>query len=938
MPSSEILAVLSDEVTEASGAVGAHLANLVDAADEAAFNDARELYREQVKRITDVCEALNMDGLRRVCAFVDHNVGLLHICEVAAPRQMLFERWLHAVLGYLKAPRDGVYCHEVAELFQRPEWPEPLDDSQAIELEQALRALDPASLDEAAAGPARQTEAQPEDVVLEIPADCNHKLVDAFLSEGPAQAGEYSALIQQIVRGEGWADELNECRRLVHALKGSANTVGVRGVATLCHHVEDILEHLAERALLPTGELARLLIKVADTLEMMFEALLGTGDAPFDAQAVLQRVLDCINRMESGEELVGASEALAPADVPSDAGGRTAAKVIDKIEPKVRVAARMLDDMLRASGEMTISAGHVHARLQQALRVVTELRERQTALWDRTTDMEKFVGTQGIAATRRQALAAAGATPAGFDPLEMDQYSEMHTFVHALAETVADLQLLGSRLIDSLASVDTAVTQQASINEGLNEMLMTSRMVPASALESRLARTVRQAADQCAKQVQFAVEGTDVMLDDQMINVLIDPLQHMLRNAVDHGIESPSHRINEGKDETGRITLAFKRDGNYLVIGCRDDGAGLDLPRIYAHALERGLIDSEARLSDDEIARLVLRAGFSTAAAVTELSGRGVGMDIVNTNVARLKGSIDIRTQPGRGATFTMRLPMSLGIVHCLLAIVGQQVFALPTDNLEQIIYDGAHSVKRIDGAWRFQEGDISCPALTLGHLVGLTTNPGLVPGDAHRHVVLMNDISGKVAIAVESITAGQALVIKKLGRYLDGVIGTIGASILGDGTVVPILELSDLLRIERGETLSQNSARPAEADGIHADVLVVDDSLSVRTALATLLAEQGFRVRTAKDGIEAIEAIHEHCPALVLADLEMPRMNGLELTAHIRADVATRDLPVVMITSRTATKHRSQARAAGVSDYITKPYQEGDLVTRLRTILNKAA
>jgi len=938
MPSSEILAVLSDEVGEASDAVGLHLVALVEAPDEATFDDAREQYREQVRRIAEVCETLGMGGLAQVCTFVDRNLTALQMGGLAAPQQALFERWLHPVLGYLKAPRDGVYCHEIAELFQRSAWPEPLDDGAALELEQVLCALDTASLDEATAGPARQTEATPGDVVLEIPEDCNRKLVDAFLTEGPAQAGEYSALIQQIVRGEGWADDLNECRRLIHALKGSANTVGVRGIATLCHHVEDILEHLAERALLPTGELAQLLIKVADTLEMMFETLLGTGEAPFDAQAVLQRVLDCINRMESGEELSDTGDTV-PAPTPDEAAANSAApKGADKVEAKVRVAARMLDDMLRASGEMTISAGHVRTRLQQALRVMTELRERQGTLWDRTTDMEKFVGTQGIAATHRQALAAAGATPAGFDPLEMDQYSEMHTFVHALAETVTDLQMLGSRLIDSLAAVDTAVTQQAAINGGLHEMLMTSRMVPASALESRLARAVRQAAGQCGKRVQFAIEGTDVMLDDQMINVLIDPLQHMLRNAVDHGVESPSVRIGQGKDETGRITLGFKRDGNYLVVSCRDDGGGLDLKRIYAHAIERGLIDSEAPMNDDEIARLVLRPGFSTAAAVTEISGRGVGMDIVNTNVARLKGVIDIRTQTGRGTTFTLRLPMSLGIVHCLLAVVGHQVFALPSDNLEQIVYDGAGSVKRVEGAWRYQEGDVDCPAFTLAHLVGATAVSGIRQGDGHRHIVLMNDISGKVAIVVESITAGQALVIKKLGRFLERVVGTIGASILGDGSVVPILELSDLLRIERGELApQQDAARQAHA-AVRADVLVVDDSLSVRTALSTLLAEQGFHVRTAKDGIEAIEAISEQRPALVLADLEMPRMNGLELTAHIRADVATRDLPVVMITSRTASKHRTQARAVGVSDYITKPYQESDLVMRLKMILNKAA
>jgi chemosensory pili system protein ChpA (sensor histidine kinase/response regulator) len=934
MPSSEILAVLADEVSEAGGAIGAQLAALAAAPDAAAFDEARARYRDQVQRIGGVCDALSMEGLQRVCAFIEHNLELLGPGMFDSGRERLFECWIPAVLGYLKAPRDGVYGRELAELFRRAAWPAPLDAAAGAELERSLCALDAAELDAATAGPQRETLAQPQDVALEIPSDCNPKLVDAFLSEGPAQAAEYSALIQQIVRGEGWAEELNECRRLVHALKGSANTVGVRGVATLCHHVEDLLEYLAERAQLPRGELAQLLIRVADTLEMMFETLLGTGEAPLDALAVLQRVLDCINRMEAGEEL----SAPAPA-APADEAATRPERPEPKVEAKVRVAGRLLDDMLRASGEMTISGGHIHTRVHQALKVVAELRERQSNLWDRATDMEEFVGTQGIAATRRQVLAAAGTAPAGFDPLEMDQYSELHTFVHALAETVADLQILGSRLIESLTAVDTAVGQQAAINTSLHEMLLSSRMLPAAALESRLARTVRQAAEQSGKHVRFAIEGAEVMLDDHMINVLIDPLQHLLRNAVDHGTETPATRLACGKDETGRIVLGFRRDGNYLVIACRDDGAGLDLARIYAHAVECGLVDGEARLSDEEIARLVLRPGFSTAAAVTELSGRGVGMDIVNTHVGRLKGTLDIRTQAGRGTTFTLRLPMSLGIAHCLIASVGGQAFALPSDNLERIVYEGAHAVTLVDGAWRYREGELDCPAYTLAHLVGATAFAGIEPGDGQRHLVLMKDPAGTVAIVVEAVTAGQDLVIKKLGHYLRGVVGTVGASILGDGSVVPILELADLLRVERGDGQAQRASTrsPAPASA-HTEVLVVDDSLSVRTALATLLGEHGFQVRTAKDGLEAIESLGEHRPALVLADLEMPRMNGLELTAHIRANAALRALPVVMITSRTAAKHRNLAQAAGVSDYITKPYQEDDLVTRLRTLLARAA
>jgi chemotaxis protein histidine kinase CheA len=566
------------------------------------------------------------------------------------------------------------------------------------------------------------------------------------------------------------------------------------------------------------------------------------------------------------------------------------------------------------------------------------LRERHATLWDRSNEMEGFVATQGIAAGRRQALATAAsavATP-GFDALELDQYNELHTYVHGLTETVADLQLLATRVADALAVVDTAVNQQKLLNDELHDLLMTSRMFPVANLESRLQRTVRQAAEQCGKNVALRVEGSDVMLDDQMVNALIDPLQHLLRNAVGHGLETPPERVQTGKPETGEIVLSFARDGKYLVVTCRDDGMGLNLARIREQALERGLIADGEDPNDNDVARLILRSGFSTAESVTQVSGRGVGMDIVHSHVMGLKGTIDIRTEAGQGATFTLRLPLMLSIAHCLLTVVGSETFALSSANLEQIVYEGARDVAPDGDGWRYSDGAITCPAHYLSRLVGSAQAWSGVPHERLRHVVLMNDVAGKVAIVVDAVIGGQDLVVMKTGRYLSKVRGTFGASILGDGSVVPMLELTELLRIEHGEAAAPGTTAQTLPNAL--DVLIVDDSLSVRTALATLLEEEGFRVRTAKDGVDAIEAIGERRPAAVLADLEMPRMNGLELTAHIRANAATRHLPVIMITSRTAEKHRRQAAAVGVNDYITKPYRENDLVLRLRTMLNKAA
>lgn len=983
MLSSEILEVLADEVRMAGEEMGTSLSRLVDGA-EVAFDEVREDYLVQVQRISSAAELLNLGGLEGVCAFIADNLGAIEPGGLGDGRQALFRRWPQLLLGYLKAPRDGVYAREMAELFRTSDWPQPLDEAASTALEQALVAINDPDDHDTEQVADRQAEARPEDVALDLAPDVNPQLMEIFLTEGPAQAGEYSALIQCVVRGEGWTDELNEARRLIHALKGEANTVDVRGVATLCHHVEDVLEHLVESSTLPEGELSNLLVKVGDTLEIMFEAIAGTGDAPQDAQAVLQSVLHWANRLDHGEfreNGVGGTEsepgepgseanvpaagkaqdvpappastdedtpsapAAAPApearEQPSAAPGQTYVPSTPIVDPKVRVSTRVIDDMLRISGEMSISRGHVLERLQQASKVVGQMHERYTALQQRSSDMEDLVTTQGIAAGRHHAAKDAGAAAlVGFDALELDEYGELHTHVHALTEAVADVQLLERHLADVLAAVGAAVGQQGLLNTELHEQLMTSRMVPAGTLASRLQRTVRQAAERCGKSVMLDLEGADVMLDEQMMNVLVDPLLHLLRNAVDHGLETTAQRTELRKPPTGRITLGFTRDGNYLVVTCAEDGAGLDLARIRAQAIERGLIAADQNLSENEIARLILQPGLSTADTVTEVSGRGVGMDIVNTRVAKLKGSIAIHTQTGQGTTFTLRVPMSMGIAHCLLAVADGQTYAIPTDELNRIVFGGVRQVERLGRGWLYRDGETSCPAYSLGQLAGNRVEPGFDRDDDERHVVLVNDMDGHTAVMVDAVTAGTDLVIKPPGRHLSKVKGLIGASILGDGTVVPILELTEMLRLQRGETAPLQRAAGAAAETVGAeagDVLVVDDSLSVRTALLALLTEEGFKVRTAKDGVEAIEAIQKQPPAAVLVDLEMPRMNGIELTTHIRANEATRSLPVLMVTSRTTQKHRTQAEEAGVDSYVTKPFRESDLLLLLRTSLSKA-
>ena len=969
MSMNEILTVLADEIDAARAPMNAALADFAAAMDGAGRTLAVELYLEEVQRIGSAAETLGLEGVAGLYAVCERNFqALLAHPHVTPEVQALSERWPQLLCNYLRAPHSVDAAHTLAFLFADPNCPAPIDADSAEALQAIL--LDVSLERMAAEGPARATEATPADVVLDIPGDVNPALIEAFLAEGPLQAAHYSATLQRVIQGEVGVDALNEARRVVHAIKGAANTVGVRGVANLSHHLEDILEVMGGNSLRPEGALARLLMQAADCLEMMFETLIESKDAPPQALSVLQQILACANRMDRGEFDFAplTSDTPTPFPVtPSMSEEMTPTAVAVPPTPKLRVAASTIDGMLRQSGEMTIARAHIQERLNQALKQVHDLRENHALLWRRGGELENMVTIRGVAAGEKRDSGAsggtnvAGAAPSAalgrntapalppsmavgmFDALEMDQYSEMHGEVHALVETIADLRALGSNLLDTLAALNTAVTQQGLVNNELHETIMGARMVAAGALEPRLARTVRQACEATGKRATLRIAGGDVSLDDQMLNDLVDPLSHLLRNAVDHGIEAPETRTGASKPEAGRITLSFARVGSYIVIECADDGVGLDLVLIHGTAAARGLIEESRELKDEDIARLILLPGFSTKAEVSQVSGRGVGMDIVHNALGKLKGEIDIQSEPGRGCRMILRVPMSLGSAHCLLARAGDDIVAVPSENLERVVHAGAARIERAGNQWMFRDEIDACAAYDLSDLLGYSEEDSLGGANDQRPVVVLRDAKDKVAIVFDKLLGGRDYVIKGLGHYLSGNKGTVGASLTGDGRVLPVLDITALLRRRRGiadnvvalvPRADKSAARAAAA----LDILVVDDSLSVRTSLTQFLNSEGYATRTARDGVEALEEIEKRKPAAVLVDLEMPRLNGLELTARLRAHSATQAIPIIMITSRAAEKHRNQAQLAGVDMYLTKPYREEDLLARLRGLLAKAA
>jgi chemotaxis protein histidine kinase CheA/ActR/RegA family two-component response regulator len=471
-------------------------------------------------------------------------------------------------------------------------------------------------------------------------------------------------------------------------------------------------------------------------------------------------------------------------------------------------------------------------------------------------------------------------------------------------------------------------------------VVLRTRMVPIQTVAPRLQRSVRQTCRLVDKEVELTIRGADTLMDSNVLNSMIDPLMHILRNAVDHGIELPAERQRLGKSPVGHIELSVLREGNTIIIRCQDDGAGLDLTAIRHLATERGLLAADKPLEEEELARLILLPGFSTQGVATQTSGRGIGMDMVYSRLLDMKGSLRIQTQSGQGCLMELRLPVTLISTHALLVRIYERLYALSDRGIEQILYSGVGTIQKLGNTMTYHLGDEIYEMTSLETLLNL-------PSDRRTHaravppILLVREETGAIrAVLAPEAVDSRDLVVKPLGPYVPKLNGVVGATILGDGSVAPVLDLPELLRapttLRQAPTFAQPTASAAPTVR-RQSALVVDDSLSARRSLAQFVQDTGLEVRAARDGLEAIEIINSKHPDIVLADLEMPRMNGLELAAHLRANQTTHDLPIIMITSRSTDKHRREAAAMGVNAYLTKPFAENELLGHIKQLLQQS-
>jgi chemotaxis protein histidine kinase CheA/ActR/RegA family two-component response regulator len=916
MRGNDLLTALADELKGLAP-------ELASAYDSGSVGD--DAYLTSITRLSEAAGYMGLAGVQRIGACVTDNLQHLDTDDQDARVLVrpFFTEWAQLLEAHLRNATEPAPIESLIAHFGGGWVPLPLDESALTELRAELSAASGigAALDETEQAAPEALEAA--DLALDISSDVDAALLDAFLHDSPPQAAEVTQSLQGWIADPTQTELLRNAKRAAHTLKGSANILGIRGVAKVAHRLEDILEICENESAPPSSMRAQALMSAADCLEQMVATVAGEDSAPENALAIVE-LLDAA-RSNDASDTVRQRVLDAPAAPAAQtvAAARNALPAPARSEPKAttRVPTELLDNLVRMVGELTIKIGELDQELKSAAGHSRELIERDRAVQKRLYELEHSVDIRGLQARHKLNVVHA---PSDFDSLEMDQYNEVQSLTRALIEETTDARELGLGLKDELAGLAGILHQQQRLMRELQHLTSQTRMAPVETIVPRLQRNVRQTAAATHKQASLVVIGHDILVDADVLNQLLDPLLHILRNAVDHGLETPDEREAAGKPRAGTITLTVARRGQVVTVQVADDGRGLNLRDIRSRAVERGMLSADAMPTDAEIARLTLLPGFSTRDMVTEISGRGVGLDVVATRLRALSGAIDIRSEAGRGLTIELRFQASLVATHALFIRDGGQVFGIASHAVRTAVPAVAVQLERENGVLFALIDEVKYPAHELATLTGMrgASNP------ERRNLVLVDTESGPIGVLTDAILEASELVTRPTGRYLKRIPGVAGIGLTGNGSVIPLLDIAELARTPRDQAMrAAAEARSQSKELRRSRVLIVDDSMSVRRAVATLLEDHGYDVTLARDGLEAVKSMEVARPDVLLTDLEMPNMNGLELAAHVRSVAALAQLPVIMITSRSMDKHRRQAIASGVNTYLTKPYTDQELL-----------
>jgi chemosensory pili system protein ChpA (sensor histidine kinase/response regulator) len=806
--------------------------------------------------------------------------------------------------------------------------------------------------------------------------------VDAIDAElFPIFEEEAQELLPQLAsRMRDWAARPSDpagpaaCMRTLHTLKGGARLAGAMRLGELAHRLETAIEHLAAREHNRDEDVEALFARV-DAIGATFEGLAGGGAAAMPASveqppAAVEQPPVAVPVLSLADALpVAPTPAVEPvpspepvasvepqAELPPEtsvpsgdapgidwqrfagADGAVDRRADERQRPvasagSVRVRAPLLDRLVNHAGEVSIARSRIENEVVQLKGSLGDLTENLERLRAHLRDIELQAETQ--ISSRMEAAKAIGES---FDPLEMDRFTRFQELTRMMAESVNDVATVQRSLQRTLQSTEDDLAAQARLTRDMQDDLLRTRMVEFESLSDRLYRVARQAAKELHKQVRLDIVGGSIEVDRGVLERMGGAFEHLLRNCVAHGIESPEDRERAGKDPSGQITVAVGHEGNEVAVEFRDDGAGLNLGRIRERGVSLGLVAPDAQPSEGELANLIFTPGFSTASSVTELAGRGIGMDVVRNEVNALGGRIETASAPGQGTSFRLVLPLTTAVTQVVMVRAGAVTVAIPATLIDIVRRVPAADVERAYASGQFSDaGSHAVAFFWLGALLQGSGRSAEAPG-RNLSVVIVKSAAQRVALHVDEVVGNQEVVVKNLGTQLARLPGLAGVTLLASGAPALIynpVALATLYGAGAREAMRQAAVRQPDAPQQVAMpaaaqaplVLVVDDSLTVRRVTQRLLVREGYRVTVAKDGLEALEKLADELPVVVLSDIEMPRMDGFDLVRNLRADPRLTELPVIMITSRIAQKHREHAAELGVDHYLGKPYSEDDLV-----------
>ena len=639
----------------------------------------------------------------------------------------------------------------------------------------------------------------------------------------------------------------------------------------------------------------------------------------------------------------------------------------------VRISLSRLDDMMNSVGELVINRTRLVGRMAELKKLVEVLGISRKRLSDKVAEFqEKYEFTRlgisnsdgGPGGPRKAAGPAPGSQepPSGgwldFSDLEMDRYDDFNILSRSLTEISADISEVLSQLGGFVGRVGGDIDEFTKLGHHLQDEITEARMVPIGNLYTRLSRTARDAAKVCGKSVDLELVGEDTRLDNNNLQQITDPLIHLVRNAIAHGIEDASSREQAGKSARGKVTVRAFHRGNHVFIEVQDDGGGLDYGRIRQTAVRAGLVSTPAAelLSDGELRAFLFHPGFTTASSKNEVAGRGVGLDVVRNNVHSLNGEIEIQSEAGKGTCFGVKVPLTLIISQALFIRSGSTVLAMPLAVVEEIRRLRPEEVEDVGGKLLTKVRGVVTEVVRLDSALAL---PPIEPTNGYMNMVIVRAAGRQVGVVVEEVLGKDEVVIKNLGQYLRRVKLFPGATISTDGSLILLVDVNRLAGTSAAEVdvivPSANAARifgpgalavasgsiPAAAvDEPAAEkvVVIADDSISVRKFVGRILEKAGYSVKLASDGLEAAELVAQVGCQLVITDIEMPRMNGYELMSHLRQDLVTRRIPVLVVTSRAGAKHRERAMKEGAASFLTKPVQEEQLLAVVEELMNSAA